>query len=552
MAITYIPVVGQFTYRASPASPAAGGRVVFVAASDAIVDGEVITLPTKLSATLTSTGALPTGFTLPTLPGGVYYVVHEAFSGAREDYTIFVQPSDTLIDLATVVPAVPPEPLVQYLRVQDIGVSVGSQAIAADHETRIDALETGSGGGGGADLSDNAPHALGTAAAGTGTKASRDDHVHAMPTASDVGADASGAATAAVAAHVGAADPHGQYLKEADAATVATTGAYADLSGRPTLGTAAAYDVGDFDAAGAAASAQSAAQTYADNAVSSAVVGLLDDRGSYDASGNVFPSTGGSGSGGAVLKGDLWTVSVAGTLGGNAVTAGDVVRALIDTPGQTASNWAVTENNLGYVPEPAQTLVTQAEAEAGADTNRKAWSVLRVWQAIAAWWAASSAKSKLDGIAAGATVGADWPTNVTNKPTLGTAAAANTGDFATAAQGTKADSALQPITVGTPSSSSGTLTLDFAGKSRAVFATTLTENVTTVTISNLPSSVYLEYEIHYKQDGTGSRTVAQPASHKALGGSDTAVASAANAVTVLSASSVDGGTTWRYAMQESA
>lgn len=109
-----------------------------------------------------------------------------------------------------------------------------------------------------------------------------------------------------------------------------------------------------------------------------------------------------------------------------------------------------------------------------------------------------------------------------------------------------------PITVGTPSSSSGTLTLDFAGKSRAVFATTLTENVTTVTISNLPSSVYLEYEIHYAQDGTGSRTVAQPASHKALGGSDTAVASAANAVTVLSASSVDGGTTWRYAMQESA
>ena len=116
----------------------------------------------------------------------------------------------------------------------------------------------------------------------------------------------------------------------------------------------------------------------------------------------------------------------------------------------------------------------------------------------------------------------------------------------------EATGALRPITVGTPSSSSGTLTLDFAGKSRAVFSTTLTENVTTVTISNLPSSVYLEYEIHYKQDGTGSRTVAQPASHKALGGSDTAVASAANAVTVLSASSVDGGTTWRYAMQESA
>lgn len=83
--------------------------------------------------------------------------------------------------------------------------------------------------------------------------------------------------------------------------------------------------------------------------VDSAVVGLLDDRGNYDASGNVFPSSGGSGTAGAILKGDLWTISVAGTLGGHVVTAGDVVRALADTPGQTDSNWAIGENNFGYV-----------------------------------------------------------------------------------------------------------------------------------------------------------------------------------------------------------
>lgn len=87
-----------------------------------------------------------------------------------------------------------------------------------------------------------------------------------------------------------------------------------------------------------------ATKSYAD----SLVVGLLDDRGNYDASGNVFPSSGGSGTAGAVLKGDLWTISVAGTLGGAAVTAGDLVRALVDTPGQTASNWAVSETNIGY------------------------------------------------------------------------------------------------------------------------------------------------------------------------------------------------------------
>lgn len=86
--------------------------------------------------------------------------------------------------------------------------------------------------------------------------------------------------------------------------------------------------------------------SYAD----SLVVGLLDDRGNYDASGDAFPSSGGSGSGGAILKGDLWTISVAGTLGGTAVTPGDLVRALVDSPGSTASNWAISETNIGFTP----------------------------------------------------------------------------------------------------------------------------------------------------------------------------------------------------------
>lgn len=47
--------------------------------------------------------------------------------------------------------------------------------------------------------------------------------------------------------------------------------------------------------------------------------------------------------------------------------------------------------------------VTQAEAEAGTATTRRAWTAQRVFQAIAAWWAASAMKTKLDGIAPGAT-----------------------------------------------------------------------------------------------------------------------------------------------------
>ena len=85
------------------------------------------------------------------------------------------------------------------------------------------------------------------------------------------------------------------------------------------------------------------------------------------------------------------------------------------------------------------------------------------------------------------------------------------------------------------------------------FTVTLGHNVGTLTLSNLAGSGYAtEIEIEIKQDATGGRTFALPAAFKALGGSDTAIASAANAVTVLSAKTFDNGTTWRYAMQESA
>lgn len=102
------------------------------------------------------------------------------------------------------------------------------------------------------------------------------------------------------------------------------------------------------DPSGSAATAETNAKAYADGLV----VGLWDDRGSFDASGGAYPSTGGSGTAGAVLKGDVWTISVAGTLPtGQVVEVGDVVRAIVNTPGNTQANWAITQNNLGYTAE---------------------------------------------------------------------------------------------------------------------------------------------------------------------------------------------------------
>jgi hypothetical protein len=87
-------------------------------------------------------------------------------------------------------------------------------------------------------------------------------------------------------------------------------------------------------------------------AIDSAVVGLYDDRGNYDASGNTYPTTGGSGAAGAILKGDIWRISVGGTLPtSQVVEVGDLLRALVDSPGSTQSNWAISQTNIGYVAE---------------------------------------------------------------------------------------------------------------------------------------------------------------------------------------------------------
>lgn len=87
--------------------------------------------------------------------------------------------------------------------------------------------------------------------------------------------------------------------------------------------------------------------TAVDARVALGTVGLFDYRGNYDASVGTFPTTGGSGSAGAILKGDVFRISVAGTMGGVAYKIGDHALALVDSPAQTASNWGSWINDEG-------------------------------------------------------------------------------------------------------------------------------------------------------------------------------------------------------------
>lgn len=68
-------------------------------------------------------------------------------------------------------------------------------------------------------------------------------------------------------------------------------------------------------------------------------------RGPFDASvTDVYPSTGGSGTGGAVMAGDEWYVSVVGdnTDYGGTMPLKTTLKALVNSPGQTASNWKIS------------------------------------------------------------------------------------------------------------------------------------------------------------------------------------------------------------------
>lgn len=95
------------------------------------------------------------------------------------------------------------------------------------------------------------------------------------------------------------------------------------------------------------------------------------------------------------------------------------------------------------------------------------------------------------------------------------------------------------------SSSSGTLTLDLStGNS---FVTTLTENVTTVTLSNPPpTGSYGEITLKVIQDaGGGAYTMTWPASVLWPGGAAPTISVANSAIDEITLRTIDAGTEWR-------
>lgn len=72
--------------------------------------------------------------------------------------------------------------------------------------------------------------------------------------------------------------------------------------------------------------------------------------GNWDASLGTFPTVG-SGLTGQVMMHDTWLITAGGTCDGLVLEADDFVKALVDNPGQTGTNWTIHDINTPLVPE---------------------------------------------------------------------------------------------------------------------------------------------------------------------------------------------------------
>lgn len=262
-------------------------------------------------------------------------------------------------------------------------------------------------------------------------------------------------------------------------ATVATSGAYADLSGRPTLGTAAALNVGtgagnvmQLDGSGrlpavdgsqltnlpAGSGTVSSVGLSAPTgfSVSSSPVTTSGTLSLTFAAGYSLPTNAAQTEWNAAYAERLrWdggsTGLVAATaraslgLGTAAITdasayAAAAQGAKADTAVQPAALTGyvqTSDSRLSDAREWSAATVSQADAEAGTATDRRAWTVQRVWQAIAAWWTTNSTAAGRALVTA-----ADAAAQRTALG-LGTAATTAASAYATAAQGALAATAAQ-------------------------------------------------------------------------------------------------------------
>jgi hypothetical protein len=273
------------------------------------------------------------------------------------------------------------------------------------------------------------------------------------------GKDASGTAAAAIAAHLAAADPHPTYLTQTEAGAL-----YAPL--------ASVHDPVTLGATVADVLGLTGQQLTADDPGAGADRLLFWDHSAgrlrYLTLGSgltitdiTIDAAGGGGGGGYPTFSAPTGFTVTGS-GTASITLSFATGYSLPTTASQASWDAAaglaataiqpTDSRLTDAREWSAATVTQAAAEAGTETTRRAWTVQRVWQAAAAWWLS------ITGATGRSLAGAASPAAGRAVLELGTAATTDATAYATAAQGAKADAAVTAVTGTAPIASSGGVT----------------------------------------------------------------------------------------------
>lgn len=210
-------------------------------------------------------------------------------------------------------------------------------------------------------------------------------------------------------------------------------------------------------------------------AIAAAILGLWNDRGNFNASGGAYPSTGGSGTAGAIKKGDIWTISVAGTLPiGQVVEAGDTVRALTDTPGNTQANWAIAQNNIGYIPENTSNKDTDGTLAANSDTKYASQKATKTY---------SDTKIPLTYVDTDVTLAANSDTKIASQKAAKTYTDNSVSDKATY---------LAPASL--TINNAGTTTINAQSKTFSTFYSSSSATSTTIAYSNINSGATVTWD----------------------------------------------------------
>lgn len=114
-------------------------------------------------------------------------------------------------------------------------------------------------------------------------------------------------------------------------------------------------------------------------------------------------------------------------------SAPDPLDTLNELATAVAGKVDLTDSRLGDAREWSAPTASQGEAETGTSTTRLAFTPQRVFQAVAAWWAGSAAKAKLDGIASEATANQSDSYLLSRANHTGTQTAETISDFSAAA-----------------------------------------------------------------------------------------------------------------------